>query len=511
MHFSEFISSGILFESKDQLDISILNIKKYLTSDKKKEWFLESPCQIFAKTDGVKLTIIKIANTGDYTKDYIFSYKGNILYTEEFDYMSTVKASKESVGAAQFKLVFNHFKKLGTNNIPIGTELFVEYLMKKSTLSSNYERPHGMVLIAYSKSTYKVNHGKLKTNPSGFNTSKRVEYAKELKLNSPLYIFDGILGSESQFKKGIRSKELQNIFNTQKNSIDWSNNDNVITNISEMLLQIPSAFGGVEEGVVLEFKDKKLKIQQVYQTDQAERAKIKTKYREDNPEDETKYWNNVKLAAQELKGGIPIKSRKLPELLKELSFNLKRYKPNFSHSKKTLNQIKDDIQLTTKQILIKGLKGNNNALILGRFQPFTKGHQKAVKDAFRLYDGVVICIMDNKVDEKNPFPLKLRKEMVEKVFPDAEIISNRNGFIPSILNKAPINVNVVLTGSDRVKTYREQLKDNDVYVREVPRTEEDVSATKVRDSLRNDDFNTFKKLMPKELLGYFDKLKSLVK
>jgi hypothetical protein len=67
-----------------------------------------------------------------------------------------------------------------------------------------------------------------------------------------------------------------------------------------------------------------------------------------------------------------VKSRKLDDILFELSLALKRYKLNFTHSVKTELMIKDDIQLNAKTVLIKQMRGNNNALIIGKFRVFTK-------------------------------------------------------------------------------------------------------------------------------------------
>ena len=497
--------SNFLNESKDQLDISILSAKKFLTSDKKREWFLDTKCKIEAKTDGVKLTIMKIDNTGDFTKDYIFSYKGNILYTEEFNYMSTVKAKKESVGAAQFKLVFEHFKKQDKNNIPIGTELFVEYLMKKSTLSSNYTYPHKMVLIGHSKSTYTAKFGKLKTKPQGFSTDKRDIYAKELKINAPLKLFEGTLRN---FERGIINKTLKNIFIESKNAIDWNNDENIITNISDILLKVPSFAGGVEEGVVLIYPDRLLKIQQVYQVDQAKRAEIKMKYRGSEKE-ETEYWNNVKLSANEIYKVIRTKSDtevKLPSLLKDLGETLKKYKITFTHPKKTEANIKDDIQLTAKTILIKALKGNNNALFFGKYRILTKAHYNIIKRGLSLYDDVVVALITSS---KTNDTKDLRRKMLEKCFPNIEINDARTGNIITLLNKSSKNINVVIAGSDRVQAYREQLKRTDIVVKEIPRINDDISATKIIENINNFDY--FKKNTPKQIHSMYNEILNIYK
>jgi len=183
--------------------------------------FLTSDVHIEQQTGGVKLSVIKIANNGD-LKDYIFAYENNILYPDEFNYHPDHRVKTESIGNYQFKPFFKHFSNLDKNKIPVGTELFVEYLMKKPILRYKYSKIHKMVLIGYSKSTYVEKFGKLKTSPSGFNTDQRDFYADEMKINTPMKLFYGVLGTEKQFNEGIISHELGKEFGAVKRSITWS-------------------------------------------------------------------------------------------------------------------------------------------------------------------------------------------------------------------------------------------------------------------------------------------------
>lgn len=132
---------GVYLAEADMLDISIASADKFLTSKAKIDEFLTSKVSIEEKLDGVKLTIIKVQEDGN-LGDYIIAYKENILYAEEFDYQPMTKIKKESISNSQFKLVLDHFSSLPKNTIPIGTELFVEFLMSKPTLSSNYKSKH---------------------------------------------------------------------------------------------------------------------------------------------------------------------------------------------------------------------------------------------------------------------------------------------------------------------------------------------------------------------------------
>ena len=498
MNFLEYLN-----EAKQQLDISIQAAGKFLTTPKKIEDFLSSEVTIEHKTDGVKLTVIKQDNKGN-LKDYIFAYKGNILYSTEFDWQSNTKIKKEAIGQSQFKTVFQHFEKLKKNSIPVGTELFIEFLMSKPTLSSNYSTKHKMVLIGYSKSTWTEKFGKLKTTPKGMQTSNRDKFAKELKIDVPQFLFQGVMGSQIQFEKGIENKNLSTEFQARKNGMTWDNPEILLDDLRELFLAVESKYGGKEEGVVIKYDGRILKWQQEYQLDQTARAAIKAKYREDDREDENAYWNNVNLQATKIVSGIVIKSRKLEDLLEELGSEMKRLKLDFNHSKKSDAQIKDDIQLSAKTLIIKQMRGNNNALILGKFRVVTKeGHAKLFKRASTLYDNVVICIVTSKdtADTKD-----LREEMIRKVAPKAEIIHHSSGNILGMLGKSPININAIYAGSDRVASYKNQVKTvQGLEVKEMPRTDSDISASKVIEKIGDQEF--FEKNTPSEIHSMYKKIK----
>ena len=491
----DFITESV---SGDRLDISILAANKFLNSSKKLEWFFNTPVEIEAKTDGVKVTALKIADNGDLS-DWIIAYKGHILYSEEFNYNSDDNIKKSSIGSSQFKIVLDHFKSLGKTSIPVGTELQLEYLMRKPTLSSNYERPHGIVLIGYSKSTYTAEFGILKTKNSGMNTEKRDFYAKELKLNVPLKIFDGVMSSKEEFERGILAKDLKIAFNKFKEFFDFSDYTDTYNRLSSLLLGIPSVFGGKEEGVVLKFSDGKiLKIQQDYQLDQVKRAEIKNKWKESDESSENQYWENVKGSAYDIFYKID-KKKSLSDMLSQMSSLLKRYELNYTHSKKNETIIKDDIELNVKTLILKSLKGNNGCLVLGKFRVLTKAHFNLIKLATKEFDKVLVCLVSSK-DTAKTEDLRLRMlEVALKQFGNkVQIVKSSNGNLLRIISNSDFNINAVYAGSDRVSDYEKQLKNVlGMKVKELVRTDEDISATKVIANINNEKY--FKQNTPKEI------------
>ena len=512
MKFSSFIKSHMLTEAK-MLDISIKAAHKVLTKPDKIKQFLNADNLVEEKLDGIKVTVVKIANNKN-LDDWVFSYKGDILYDEEFNYLSDSDIKKHSIASAQFKFVIDHFKTIlsSTSSIPVNTELFIEYLMNKPTLSSSYKQQHGMVLIGHSISKHKISGNKLFTKPLGFFTDKRDKYAKILKLDVPGVLFNGKFNSQSNMEKGIIEPKMKKLFDQQKGSFNWHIPELLVDDLRRLLISIESKYGGEMEGVVCQYEGNLIKFQKEGQVDQEARNKIKMKYKEELPENENSFWDNVRSSALEIIDDLD-RTKPMKVLLKEISKRLSVYKLPFSHSKKNDKQIIDDIQGNCKMIISKQLQGQNGSLISGRFQPFTLGHKKMFDEAFATTDYVVVNLVKGAKSDisKNPYPPELQKELIKATYPtkNIEFIESNTGSLITIINKSEQNINVVWCGSDRVKEYRKQVERNpDISVSEIKRTDDDVSATKVRESLKNNDIESFKKLVPKEIHSFFSTLKS---
>jgi len=160
----------------------------------------------------------------------------------------------------------------------------------------------------------------------------------------------------------------------------------------------------------------------------------------------------------------------------------------------------------------EGTRGNNGALFMGRFSPPTKAHMKIIDDASKKYDTVTLNIVKSgKVNSENPFPLELQISMWQNVFPNLEIQLSKTGYLPAIIEEAVNNIRVVLAGSDRKASYEKQLeKMPEVHVEEIPRTGEDISASKVRQALIDDDVETFKQMMHPGTYEFYNELKQFV-
>ncbi len=103
------------------------------------------------------------------------------------------------------------------------------------------------------------------------------------------------------------------------------------------------------------------------------------------------------------------------------------------------------------------------SLVLGRFQPPTKGHVHIAKQADH---PVIVAIVRGKKTsedkETNPFTFETQKKVFEEIYPENEdIIEVATGYIPGItsdLRDEGYEVVQVLCGSDRVEGYQQLLK-----------------------------------------------------
>jgi len=162
-------------------------------------------------------------------------------------------------------------------------------------------------------------------------------------------------------------------------------------------------------------------------------------------------------------------------------------------------------------------KKENNALFLGRMQPPTKAHIAIIEKALKKFNKVYVAIIKGAKSDpyKNPFELDLQNKMIKSIFGNkVKLIEFKIGYIPYIINDIEQNygdeITAVLAGTDRAESYQKQLDRAELYdvdVIEIPRTGADVSATELRNSIRENDYNNFKKNIDKRLLSFFDILK----
>jgi nicotinamide mononucleotide adenylyltransferase len=152
-------------------------------------------------------------------------------------------------------------------------------------------------------------------------------------------------------------------------------------------------------------------------------------------------------------------------------------------------------------------------IFIGRFQPFHLGHAKILD---MMNNPVILLVKGGKSSQdknRNPLSQKDQIRLIKKYSPKAKIVETKNGYIPDIveqLKEMNIEVDTLMAGDDRIESYKKQNERAGIKInyKLTPRV---TSATKVRNAIREDDHETFKKIMPKKLHKEWDNLRKLIK
>lgn len=457
------------------LDLSIKQLRaKYKTVEQLLQ-FLQTPSITEAKTDGVKLTLIKVKDEGN-LNDWIVSYKGQLFYRGEFAYQSSVGKSL-SIGNSQFDQVFDHLESLGRTSIEPNTEFLIEFVVNKDTVMSEYTKTGEMILIGYGKSQPVIRYGKVSTNCDRFISKGRERYAQELRIQTPKLLHSGMWHPTSKLISGCRDEELRRKLVDKRNILETleTKPNHYYNLVVDIFLSLESPYGGKDEGLVIETMDGLFKVQQDYQLDKEQRLNKKLQFIEDDIVKEQAYWDDVLEISKVIADSV--ETQDIQKGLEEIAKKIEALDVVGTHSKKNEYTIKDDIQVNAKNFFLKNLYGNNGALIIGKFRVLTKGHVRVIEQAIEECDDVVVGVVTG-TRNKNTNDLRLR--LVRKAFPNVQVIELFSANPYTAFKKAGININRVYAGSDRVEDYQRMLKKAPgVEIIEIDRTPEDISATKI--------------------------------
>ena len=176
-------------------------------------------------------------------------------------------------------------------------------------------------------------------------------------------------------------------------------------------------------------------------------------------------------------------------------------------------------------------------LIIGRFSGFHRGHVELIRRAHLdhpdkpIIIAVVVGKKSSKDLNKNPFTFEERRNMIEKILNKlnikAGIIQVPSAYIPDLVKllkeEHNIDIKYVYCGADRLNSYLQQnLESMGIKVVYLERNTSDTdptksaSATRVRNAVKNNDFEEFKELMPEEvdedtLLDIFNSLREAMR
>lgn len=166
-------------------------------------------------------------------------------------------------------------------------------------------------------------------------------------------------------------------------------------------------------------------------------------------------------------------------------------------------------------------------IIIGRFQPFTLGHLKCAQEAQRRLGikSVLLVINTVKQDARHPFLTKQIEKILDKMCKEEPTLT---GYV--LVKNADIVKNVEILreagyepvswtcGTDRYAQYETMVKkygkdidlDDNFEVIEVKRGDEDISATAVRQALRDNDEDTYIGLVPNTWRRQFVFLRDII-
>ena len=168
-------------------------------------------------------------------------------------------------------------------------------------------------------------------------------------------------------------------------------------------------------------------------------------------------------------------------------------------------------------------------IYVGRFQPFTLGHVKVFEKMYK-QNGlpvVVFLVRGGKPDpEKRPFDETLQQAMFTKMakqYPFLETaIVVPNGAIDTLYAHARPAYEPMMWGfgTDRKKSYNSMIT-KDRYRQEldvdpsfkgfeIKRTDDNISASKVRNALKIDDEKAFQKMTPKSIHKFYKPLQNIL-
>lgn len=160
-----------------------------------------------------------------------------------------------------------------------------------------------------------------------------------------------------------------------------------------------------------------------------------------------------------------------------------------------------------------------HAIFSGRFQPITKAHASIIETIGKENKSGTIFLVKGKATSKdkeaNPFDAEIQQKMLEKIAPkNVQIKIIPTGFFVDELNEMPYDNFVAYAGTDRVGAYKRFTsyleEGKTLEIKEIKRGDDDISATKVRDALKNGDEKEFKKLTDSRIHSMYNELKEII-
>lgn len=167
----------------------------------------------------------------------------------------------------------------------------------------------------------------------------------------------------------------------------------------------------------------------------------------------------------------------------------------------------------------------NVGVVIGGFQPFHIGHEQLIDTALEVSDVVYVYLGSRKTDEENMFSFNTRKRLIEKIYHNKldklKFCCNEykekkdwSNYILELFNKTlPNNLpDIIIHGDEDFR--RNWFNQNDRKFSElfIPRkslvSEIDVSGTKIRKALIDQDYEYCKTVLNSLILDELDNLRN---
>ncbi len=391
------------------LDISIKSVDKAITSKKKASDFVRTPFRVLEKIDGTKLTLIRNDepfNPEDYTKNWIVSYKGRIIYPTEFNRLvgRHDEIKSYSLGTAQYKFVHDHLKKVHpkTGRIPHNTEFFVEFVQNKPTVTRDYNVKHGLFLVGFGPADYAISRGHIFSTGSFGDQMLMLHYREVLQLESFKPLFEGNFSSPDEILKGCIDDDIRSAFYLRFSETNFSDPLSVLDLVTHVFSRFKSSLGGPAEGVVLQSLDENNSLFKILAPDQHSkevRSLKKARFVSESETDEETYKLETGRIAKSAVSQIP--EDDLHVMFDHLSRIVYSLHDLPYHPRKRPINIQEDIFLIAKMGILYA--GTNDAKKIGIIpmaaKPFHKGHDSLLCNAFQ--DGMDSVILFLSIGDRD--------------------------------------------------------------------------------------------------------------
>ena len=165
-------------------------------------------------------------------------------------------------------------------------------------------------------------------------------------------------------------------------------------------------------------------------------------------------------------------------------------------------------------------------LYIGRFQPFHNGHLSVVREALKHCNHLIIVVGSAKQSstKRNPFDFELRKELIRRslrglgknctiigVNDREEVADNQEWgeyLISEVIRQTGLTPTINFEGHEEIRAH--WFDSTNIERREIDRNIIPVSATEIRKTIINNDYNTFYTLTPTGVWVLFDKMRKIL-